>query len=190
MTIGSDLDRAQVAHEFLGMRCSEVRSHPWNSRFLDKVQQVLRRRPITIDRLDRRPQDLLMMPQPSVLQLVEGHGFEAQCRRRTDFQLRMNLRGHLLRRVFVRSDTRPTATAVFRIRQIPNLAAQITSYFSNTEGTLFDSHDLAFQRIPPPQTLPQKGSSESTQETQKPMSPILGTHGPSIERRGGDSNPR
>ena len=92
-----------------------------------------------------------MMPQPCRLQLVNRHGRKALSRRRADFQLRMNLRGHLLRRVFVRSDTRPTATAYFRIGQIPNLATQITSYFSNTKGALFDSHDLAFQRIPPPQ---------------------------------------
>ena len=89
-----------------------------------------------------------MMPQPSRLQLVERHGLEALSRRRADFQLRTNLRGHLLRRVFVRSDTRPTATAIFRIGQISNLASQIASYFPNTKRTLFDSHDLAFQRVP------------------------------------------
>ena len=52
MTIGSDLDRAQLAHEFLRMRSPEVRGHPWDTRLLDKVQQVLRRRSIAIDRLD------------------------------------------------------------------------------------------------------------------------------------------
>ena len=42
----------------------------------------------------------------------------------------------------------------------------------------------------PLRKTPQKGRSESAPEMQKPMNPILGTHGPSIERRGRDSNPR
>jgi hypothetical protein len=75
-----------------------------------------------------------MVGQPPLPKFVETNRCEAQCDRRADLQLRIDLGSELTGGLPIRSDTGAMASTVLMVAQVPNLAAQVRLNTANTEG--------------------------------------------------------
>ena len=100
---------------------------------------MLRRCSVSLDRLNRRPEDVFMVFQPPVLQFVDSDRLKTERGRGTDFDLCIDLGRHLLCDRAFRTDTAANAPPIVIVGEVPNLPSQIRSYFADAEG-VFLSH--------------------------------------------------
>ncbi len=103
----------------------------------DELDQVLSRRSIPADRLDRRSTNMLMVVKPLLTQIDNGNRLVAQCRRCADYQLGIDLGGHLARLLAVGTDARLPPPALLDVGQIPDLAAEVNTHATDAKRRSF-----------------------------------------------------
>lgn len=160
----------QEADKFLGMHCMELRRVS-NRAFLQKSEQMIGRGPITVDRLDRGAKHLFVMLQPVIPQIGNGDRLEAERCRSADFELGIDLGGHLLGGFAVGTDARAPAAIVFMVAEVPDPVAKIGLNTTDAKRRRLARHESLREssRYKTPQRTPQTGNSETISEMQKPV---------------------
>ena len=114
-----------------------MRSRARDCAGFQESQQVVGSRSVSVDRLQRGTQHLLVVFEPASLEFINSENLKSQQRRCPQFQLGVDLGGDLLGLFQIRTDLRTFPTSVFVIGEIPDFSAQITANFSHAKGCLF-----------------------------------------------------
>jgi len=133
MTVGGDLDRAEIADERLGVAGGEVGRHANRPLVADEVEQVLGGRAVAIDRVDAGAEHVLVVVEPALAQVGDRQRLEAEDRDVPGRQLCVGLRSQSPGGGHVRPDARPAALAVIVVAQVPDLAPAVPSNLPHAE---------------------------------------------------------
>jgi hypothetical protein len=96
-------------------------------------EQMIGRSAVAIDRVDRRPPDLVVMLKPPVAKCEDADRFEAEDGRSAGFELVVDPRCELPRGGQVGSGAGPAALAVFEVAEVPDAAAEVPGDLTDAE---------------------------------------------------------
>jgi hypothetical protein len=149
-------DEAKVLNELRSMSHGE-QSGLADRASVEKSKEVVGGGSIAVDRVDRRPPDLVVVFEPAGPQSGNANRLKTESGRGAGFEFLIDLGGELPGRAPVGADARPAALAVFEETEVPDSVAEIASHFSDAER-LGARHailrDPSCHKVPqkPPQT--------------------------------------
>jgi hypothetical protein len=133
-----------------------------------ELEQVVSRGPVSLDRLDGRPENLLVVLQPMGPKVRDRHRLEAEGGWRTGLELPINLPRELAGRNPVGADAGAAALPLVMVTEIPDAAAEEAGHMTDAER--IDLRHAVLKessRHKTPQMAPQTGIPEDVSEWQK-----------------------
>ena len=190
MPVRGDADRPQVPNGLHGESAGE-QSGVSKRTSIEEAEQVVGGGSVAVDRVDRRPPNLVAVLEPPLAECGDRQRLEAEGGRGAGFELVVDPGGELPCGVAVGSDAGPFPLAVFEIAEVPDAAAEVAGHLADAER-VGAGHVILREpsRHKVPQKVPQTGCSETSQKGKRPVRQAFLPHGPAGQRRGRDSNPR
>src|SRR4051794_39899947 len=105
-----------------------------------EFEQMLRRAAVTADGIERRAADMLVMIEPAISQRRKRNCLESQGAGGTGLQLAIDLGSQRAGRLLIKTDSRLAALTLFKVSQIPDLAAKECADAADPKGREFLGH--------------------------------------------------